>query len=136
MYEEKKKLRSVKKSNCKKSAHKRKARHEKSLQRKLDKLEASLQKEQRQRNAEEQEEKQYNKQQEDDKCNLVSTDALIEHEENIEIPDSDSSTALESDSSSETESIESQPIKAKKNRLPSLEEVEDEEFILLRKNMI
>lgn len=133
-YEGKKKLKSVKKSNCKKSAHRRKARHEKSLHRKLDKLEAALQEEQRQRNSEGQEEEDCQKQQAEDQYKLISNEALFEHEENIEVPASDTSTALES--SSETESTESEPIKIKKNRLPSIEEVEDEEFILLRKNMI
>lgn len=129
-YEEKKKLKSVKKANCKKSDHRRKARHEKRLRRKVDKIEAALQEEQRQRNSEKQEEDE-----EDNHRNLISNEALFELEENIEVAPSDSSTALESDSS-ETESIESEPIKVKKNRLPSIEEVEDEEFILLRKNMI
>mgnify|MGYP001183474250 CR=1 FL=1 len=137
-YEERKKLKSVKKANCKKSDHRRKARHEKRLRRKVDKIEAALQEEQRQRNSEkqEEEEEEYQKQQEDSHCKLIRNEALFEHEENIEVAPSDSSTALESDSSSETETIESEPIKVKKNRLPSIEEVEDEEFILLRKNMI
>lgn len=137
-YEEKKKLKSVKNANCKKSDHRRKARHEKRLRRKVDKIEAAIQEEQRQRNSEKQEEKEeeYQKQQEDSHCKPISNETLFEHEENIEVAPSDSSTALESDSSSETESIESEPIKVKKNRLPSIEEVEDEEFILLRKNMI
>lgn len=133
--EERKKVKSVKKSNCKKSSPKRKVVNDKRLHHKLDKLEAALKEEQRQRNSEKQEE--YLKQQENDQRSLTSDEALFEHEENIPSLSAESSPALESDTSSETESIESEPIKAKKkNRLPSIEEVEDEEFILLRKNMI
>lgn len=133
--EERKKVKSVKKSNCKKSSPKRKVVNDKRLHHKLDKLEADLKEEQRQRNSEKQEE--YLKQQENDQRSLTSDEALFEHEENIPSLSAESSPALESDTSSETESIESEPIKAKKkNRLPSIEEVEDEEFILLRKNMI
>lgn len=138
-YEGKKKVKSVKKANCKKSAHRRKARHEKNMHRKLDKLEAVLQEEQRERNSGKQEERgEYHKEQGGDQRKLVSNEELFEHEEHIEVPPSpaQSNTALESDSSSETESVESESIKVKKNRLPSIEEVEDEEFILLRKNMI
>mmetsp|Transcript_6794 Transcript_6794/g.6708 ORF Transcript_6794/g.6708 Transcript_6794/m.6708 type:complete len:277 (+) Transcript_6794:4713-5543(+) len=134
-YEERKRVKNVKKSNCKKSHHKRKTTHDKSLNRKLDRLDAALREEQRQRNSENQREE-YSKQQ-DDQQRLIKDQALFEHEETIELPSAESSSALESDTSSETESIESEPIKAKKkNRLPSIEEVEDEEFVLLRKNMI
>lgn len=136
-HEERKRVKNVKKSSCKKSPHKRKITYDKSLHHKLDKLAAALKEEQRQRNSEEQEED-YSKQQENNQQNLTRDEPHFEHEENIELPSlsAESSSALESNTSSETESIESEPIKAKKkSRLPSIEEVEDEEFILLRKNM-
>lgn len=61
-------------------------------------------------------------------------EATCEHEENVSLSSEDSE-AIESDMSSETESIHSR-IPVKNSRLPSLEEVEDEEFVLLRKNML
>lgn len=121
-------IKNVKKSNSKKS-DRRKTKHEKNLKHTLRNLEA-IQEEQGLRYEDQTEIPKESEQEQGREEHQKQ-----EHEENIHSSSTDTDIALESDVPSEAGSIPSEPIKIRKKRLPSIEEVEDEEFISLRKNM-